>query len=845
MRAAGTAGVPCARIGPPAVVSGGAVPAAPWWESLPIVADRPDCLPLEACLVPADPLIDLLARAEHALQAGLWTDARLLLESALRRAPRHAPALVALGHALLNEGDAAAAIRPLRRAVATAPALPAAHGTLSMALSAQGQHAEAMASAERASRLAPADTQAWLTLGRVRLAAGEARPAIEAFATAARTSPDDPEGWFSAGVAWQTIGDLVQAEQAWSQALAVAEGHLPSRLNRASALVALDAADRALADYDRALAAAPDFARAHHGRGNALHALGRLDEACAAYARAVALDPDDPELRYTLADQQLQLGEIESAIAGYRAALARAPAHAQAAQNLLYALNYSDAVDALTVASEHRRLAGVAAGEASAQSAIRSPTEAGGVRAKPVAVAAPGDASDTPGGRITVMGAASTSPPPSSSIPRPMPAPSAAPAAPAALMVPRAPTVPTTPATGIPTAAPTAVMPRAALTPSPDPAPAAARAPAASSRTPLRVGFVSADLRTHSVAWFLLPLLRALDPRRVQAVGYANGGREDAMTDRLRSACTGWRRIDSMTDSQVVGQVRADGIDLLIDLSGHSAGHRLGVFAQRAAPLQATWLGYPNTTGLATVDLRLVDAITDPLDTAQALASERLLRIEGGFLCYRAPDDAPEPRPRDAHAPPTFGSFNNLQKISPSTVDLWAAVLSAEPEASLLLKAGGLEQASVQARLQAAFASRGIAPARLCFLPRTAGVAEHLAAYGEIDVALDTWPYHGTTTTCEAMWMGVPVITRVGDRHASRVGASLLTAAGCAEDVAGDTAGFVGAARRALARVRSDTQSRAALRARLAASALTDAAGFADRFTRALEQAWAEARARG
>ncbi len=788
--------------------------------------------------MPADPLIDLLARAEHALQAGLWTDARLLLESALRRAPRHAPALVALGHALLNEGDAAAAIRPLRRAVATAPALPIAHGTLAMALSAQGQHAEAMASAERASRLAPADTQAWLTLGRVCLAAGAARPAVEAFAAATRTSPDDPEGWFSLGVAWQTVGDLVQAEQAWSQALVVAEGHLPSRLNRAAALVALDAPDRALADYDRALAAAPDFARAHHGRGNALHALGRLDEACAAYAQAVALDPDDPELRYTLADQQLQLGEIESAIAGYRAALARAPAHAQAAQNLLYALNYSDAVDALTVASEHRRLSGVVAGEASARSAIRSPTEAGGVRAKPLAVAAPGDASDTPDGRITVMGAASTSPPSSSSIPRPMPAP---PAAPAALRVPRVPTAATTPATGIPAAAPTVVMPRAALTPSPDPI----AAPAASPRTPLRVGFVSADLRTHSVAWFLLPLLCALDPRRVQAVGYANGGREDAMTDRLRSACTGWRRIESMSDAQVVEQVRADGIDLLIDLSGHSAGHRLGVFAQRAAPLQATWLGYPNTTGLATVDLRLVDAITDPVDTAQALASERLLRIDEGFLCYRAPEDAPEPAQRDAHAAPTFGSFNNLQKISPSTVDLWAAVLSAEPEASLLLKAGGLEQASVQARLRAAFASRGIAPARLRFLPRTAGVAEHLAAYGEIDVALDTWPYHGTTTTCEALWMGVPVITRVGDRHASRVGASLLAAAGCAEDVAGDTAGFVGAARRALARVRSDTQSRAALRARLAASALTDAAGFADRFTRALEQAWAEARVRG
>ena len=351
---------------------------------------------------------------------------------------------------------------------------------------------------------------------------------------------------------------------------------------------------------------------------------------------------------------------------------------------------------------------------------------------------------------------------------------------------------------------------------------------------------MSADLRTHSVAWFLLPLLEAIDRVRFEVHCYPNSAKADTMTQRLRAASAGWHPIDALDDAAAARQVRDNRIDLLIDLSGHSAGQRLGLFARRAAPTQATWLGYPNTTGLPAIDFRLVDTVTDPdEDAAQALASERLLRIPGCFVCYGPPPEAPPVEARRAagsDGPIVFGSFNNLQKISATTLDLWSAVLAAEPDSLLALKAGSLEQPGVQTRLQQAVAARGIDPARLRFLPRDTDVAGHLARYGGIDVALDTFPYHGTTTTCEALWMGVPVVSLAGDWHASRVGASLLAAAGCAQDCATDPDGYVAAALHAAGIARADPAARLRRRERLAASLLLDRARFATHFAEAITQ---------
>jgi protein O-GlcNAc transferase len=698
-----------------------------------------------------DPVTELLAQALRAIQAGWWSDARMLLEQAQQIDGRRPDVLINLGLACLNGGQPRDALAPLKKAVALRPDIPDAHSNLGLALSATGRHKDAVASLVRAVRLAPDDAHLRHDLGVVSHAAGDDAAAIAAFRAALEREPGLVDARFNLGNLLRLDGQAAAAEQAWREVLAAVPGHLPSALNLGSLLAGQGRAAEALACFEGVLPANDGVAALHNGRGNALHDLGRLDDALDAYARAAALDPDSAEIRYSLANQQLQLGLVDAAIDTFRQVLRLDPAHAQGAQNLLYALNYSDTADAAQVARMHLEWAPVAAGLQSGPPA--SPARKGGAPVRPSAQ------------------------------------PSAAP-----------------PAAG----------------------------------APLRIGFVSADLRSHSVAWFLLPLLEALDPARFEVHCYPNGDRVDAMTDRLRAASAGWHPIDRLDDAAAARQVRADRIDLLVDLSGHSAGQRLGLFARRAAPRQATWLGYPNTTGLPAIDVRLVDAVTDPdEDGVQALASERLLRIPGCFVCYGPPPDAPSVEARRATGAGgsiVFGSFNNLQKVSATTLDLWSAVLAAEPDALLALKAGSLEQSGVQARLRQGFAARGVDPARLRFLPRDPDVPGHLARYAGIDVALDTFPYHGTTTTCEALWMGVPVVALAGDRHASRVGASLLSAAGRAQWCAPDRDGFVAAALAAAHGALDDPAGRLRLREQLASSLLLDRARFAANFAAVVEQ---------
>ena len=292
---------------------------------------------------------------------------------------------------------------------------------------------------------------------------------------------------------------------------------------------------------------------------------------------------------------------------------------------------------------------------------------------------------------------------------------------------------------------------------------------------PVRIGFVSPYFRRHSVASFIEPVFEHLDRERFECFAYADVAREDAVTRRLREHVPNWRSIHGRADADVLAAIRADSIEILVDLAGHTGGNRLGVFAKRAAPIQMTYLGYPNTTGLPQIDFRIVDAITDP-PGSEAFAAETLLRIPGCFVCFR-PEVVARPRsPRSGAI--TFGSFNSVAKITPTTVDLWTAVLVAMEDSRLLLKARGLDDPFVADPIRRAFASRGVAPARLELRGRIDDPRGHLALYEQVDVALDTFPYHGTTTTCEALSMGVPVVSLAGEAHRSRVGASLLAAIG-------------------------------------------------------------------
>jgi protein O-GlcNAc transferase len=366
----------------------------------------------------------------------------------------------------------------------------------------------------------------------------------------------------------------------------------------------------------------------------------------------------------------------------------------------------------------------------------------------------------------------------------------------------------------------------------------------------LRIGYVSPDFRLHSAAYFLEPLLKAHDRQAIEVFCYADVKRPDTVTAHLQAFADHWRSTVTLSDDGLAERIGADGIDILVDLAGHTSNNRLLVFARKPAPVQVTWLGYPNTTGLEAIDYRLVDAVTDPVAEGDgwaggSWASETLVRLEGCFVCYGGLRGAPDPAaaPSRKTAAVTFGSFNNPTKVSPGTLDAWATLLRRLPGARLLLKGKPFADATARALLLARLGERGVAPERVELVAWVPNTFAHLALYHRVDIALDPFPYNGTTTTCEALWMGVPVVTLRGDRHAARVGASLLGQVGLADLVANSVEEYVEIAL-ALARdaARRD-DLRGSLRPRLVASPLCDGPAFARKIEAAFRrrQRWCEA----
>jgi len=362
----------------------------------------------------------------------------------------------------------------------------------------------------------------------------------------------------------------------------------------------------------------------------------------------------------------------------------------------------------------------------------------------------------------------------------------------------------------------------------------------------LRVGYVSPDFRQHSVNYFFEPLLNAHDPKAVEVFCYADVTHGDAVTARLKARADHWRDIRGRSVSDVHDLVRADRIDVLVDLAGHTKGNRLPVFVHRAAPVQVTALGYPATTGIEAMDYRLCDEITDPSPAADAFATETLIRLPTGMHCYGPPADAPasSPLPALAAGHVTFGSFNKLAKVSTATVSLWAKAMKAVPGSRLILKSKALAEAETRAHVTGLFKAQGITANRLDLMGWIAGDRDHLALYGKIDVALDTFPYNGTTTTCEALWMGVPVLSLAGKGHASRVGASLLSQVGLKDWIADTSEDFTARAVRLTKDVNALATLRENLRATMAASPLCDAKAHARSVESAYRDMWRKACAR-
>lgn len=368
--------------------------------------------------------------------------------------------------------------------------------------------------------------------------------------------------------------------------------------------------------------------------------------------------------------------------------------------------------------------------------------------------------------------------------------------------------------------------------------------PAAATIDPerrLRIGYVSRDFCKHSVAYFLEPILRQHDRTRFEVYCYSTLPEGDEFTERFIQLADQWRDISPLSEQAAVELVREDQIDILIDLSGHTTGNRLGVFAHKPAPVQVNYLGHPATTGLDTIDYRLGDAITDPLDQVAGHYSETLWQLPGCFLTYQPASDAPpvSTLPSAANGHITFGSFNNLAKVNDEVIAVWSRVLGAVPDSKLMLKSFGLSSVRGRKRIVDGFAANGIPEARLDLVEWSTGTNEHLGIYNRIDIALDTFPYNGTTTTCEAFWMGVPVVCLEGERHSARVGGSLLNALGLQELLARDTDAFVRIAAELAADPARLAALRAGLRQRMTESPLLDHAGFTQNLEAAYRDMWA------
>lgn len=353
----------------------------------------------------------------------------------------------------------------------------------------------------------------------------------------------------------------------------------------------------------------------------------------------------------------------------------------------------------------------------------------------------------------------------------------------------------------------------------------------------LRVGFVSADLRRHSIAFFLFPILKRLDPRRFSAYLYFTGYREDLVSEEFKRYSSKWLNVSMMPDEDVIEAIKKDGLDVIFDLTGHDNHNRLPIFGECLAPVQVTFLGYPNTTGLTSIHYRFVDGVTDP-PGAEQFATEELVRFSECAWCYEAPENAPEPRMPAEGAPLTLGSFNNFLKVNKVILGVWKRVLDALPEARLVLKSRNLGDPDARVVAEQRIREAGIDLSRVELREMVEDFAEHLAMYSEIDVALDTFPYNGTTTTCEALWMGVPVVTLVGERHCSRVGLSLLKAVGHEEWAAQSEEEYVEKVV-GLAKDRAKREEiRRTLRGEVAASRLCNAEAYVEDFCSAVRRLW-------
>jgi len=354
----------------------------------------------------------------------------------------------------------------------------------------------------------------------------------------------------------------------------------------------------------------------------------------------------------------------------------------------------------------------------------------------------------------------------------------------------------------------------------------------------LRIGYVSPDFRSHSVAFFFEPLLAAHDPAEVEIFCYPVLENPDEVSRRIQAKASHWHSIEELSDAQAVDLIRSHQIDVLVDLAGHTS-QRLALFAHRPAPCQTSYLGYPSTTGLSAMAYRLTDEYTDP-PGADAAYTETLIRLDSGFLCYQPPMDAPDVAAAPARLGKgiTFGCFANRFKMSEQVMELWARILGDSPGSRLLLKFRAAADKPSHREVLAFFRNRGIDPSRIVVIPLAPARSAHLDLYRNVDIALDTFPYSGVTTTMEALWMGVPVLTLAGSAHVSRTTGGILHRLGLTQWVTESPEQYVARAAQFAKHPETFTSLRGQLRGMFRESGLLDGRRLARSVERAYREMW-------
>jgi len=625
----------------------------------------------------------------------------------------------------------------------------------------------------------------------------------EAVGLCERLLLEDPAEPFALDLLGQAAlqqGDAGRAEAFFARAVAARPGLASYQLNHGLALRRAGRPEEALAAFARARALDPRLAEAPHQAGNLLKSTGRYAEAAAALREAVRLAPKNAAAWLNLGVACLESKALEEAVKAFQRALKLEPGRAEAHNILGHALSLAGR--SLQAEAAFKAALRLQPGFAPAHDNLGRLCRSTGRLSEAVAHYRAAIASQPdPYTHSNLLFALNFLPdiPPGEMLAehRRWQDTYAAPLS----------RRPARPPTGRP------------------------------GGRRLRVGYISPDFAHHAVAYFIEPVLANHDRERCEVFCYASVAQPDHVTGRLRRHAEHWRDIARLDDETAAEVIRADDLDLLVDLAGHTARHRLLVLARRPAPVQATWIGYPNTTGLDAIDYRITDAISDPPGQTEAYHSEKLLRLPTAFSCYRPDDEAPPVNelPAATHPGVTFASLNQFAKVTPAVVALWSRILQAVPESRLLLKVPGRSDPDATKHILQAFAETGVGPARLILHGDRLPTAAHLSLYHRVDIALDPFPYNGTTTSCEALWMGVPVLTLAGRTHVARVGASLMTHLGLPDWIAASEEEYLA---RALAAA-TDCARLAALRSSLRERMRVSPVGDAPAFTRSLEEAYA------